>query len=338
KLLYSTEYHTPLTAPLQVIVHREGWDPIRLTDGTNEWASFPLTKNDRIAIEAHPKDHNAQLIERKSHIRLAVPDTHFTRIYPTDPSKLPHDRGSMLLPTLSELITNTYAASPPFEPNKLSDFSQDPKKRLGELADTFVNHSVIPTVLPHPDLASIRIRRLEDDGSETIIHPPLAENIANFAAQTTAVPPSEPDTQLQPGDIVELPLRQSSEPWTGFSEEESRYFHHLLSGAFQVTDDNGKISRREINWQPAVMLKSPCGPIPLQPEHGTASTTAHALGVHLSKLDLFRDNQKLERINLENLFLRDGDQLSPCLPPVPRPPRTNELIPRVRRIPVPSTH
>ncbi len=58
KHLYPDEYHQALSKSLAVIVHRDGWDPIRLSSNTKEWLTFPLQANDRIAVDASLKDES----------------------------------------------------------------------------------------------------------------------------------------------------------------------------------------------------------------------------------------------------------------------------------------
>ncbi|MEP4079894.1 ankyrin repeat domain-containing protein [Haloferula sp.] len=334
QLLFPDEHNLPLKKPLQVIVHRDDWNPIRLSNKTKEWANFPLEPNDRVAIEALAADEDDQLTMRKSQIRLVVPGTHFSHYQMVN-----HD--TALLPTLSEMVTTTYAAWNSYKPAKFSDFSTNPQTRFGEIAIAIREKiATIPIHLPHPDLAGIRIRRIEDDGSEKIITPRLAENISNFTEEASYEQLHAAETKLLPGDIVELPLKESSEAWTGFSEEASRYFHRLLSGAFLFTDGDREISRKTINWQPAELLKTPCGPIPFQPKTGTTSTTAFALGIYFSHLELHRGDKSFSSLSPRNFFVRDGDQLAPPSQPTSRQPTTpapTTQKPRVRRVPTPPS-
>ncbi|MGB6221404.1 ankyrin repeat domain-containing protein [Haloferula sp.] len=316
QLLYPEAYYQLLSKPLEVIVHREGWDPIRLAHRTKEWETFPLQADDRISVHAPLQDEAGQLFQRKDQIRLVVPGRHFSRAHEIGHSPV-------LLPMLSELLTDTYGAWGIDILPGIADLPKDPQARLGKIAKIIKSGYPTPTILPHPDLAGIRIRRLRKDGSESIITPRLAESLAALTDQSTRKQLAEGDIRLQPGDIVELPLKDSTEPWSGFDEQESLYFHRLLSGAFQLVDDQGTISRNAIDWQPAKLLTSPCGPIPFQPETGTASTSAHALGLRLDSLGLRRNDDYYPFVGTVGLYIRDGDQLSlgaasPTRPPVRR--------------------
>ena len=335
QLLYPNEYHQALSKPLELIVYREGWDPIRLSCNTKEWAAFPLQANDRISVEAELDNEEHQLSLRKKQIRLTVPDTQFSRY-----RDIRHE--PELLPMLSELITETYAAWDTYGSIQISGLAEDPQTRFGQIAYSIQEQpEMMPIALPHPDFSAIRIRRLQENGSETIITSRLAESIADFTNESTREQLAEEDLRLQPGDIVELPLKESSEPWTGFSEQATRYFHHRLSGAFMLTDDQGKVSRKTINWQPADYLPSPCGPIAFQPEKGTASTTAFSMAIYNSNLLLRRDGDTFDGVSSRGLFIRDSDQLAPGQPrptirKVTPQPGTNSS-PRVRRVPTPPS-
>jgi hypothetical protein len=302
----------------KIIIQREGWGHMRLAYGTKELKRFDLQPGDHLTLEIPPASEEQTTIQRSSRIQLIVPGTDFERQYEISQRDSP-------LPTLAELLTDTYAAWWFFEQEN-GTLPSDPVERLGAIASHAEYGTA--TVLPHPDFTAIRIRRLDADGTESIIETNLGQAIAEFTNQSTPEQIAQGNWPLLPGDIIELPLKKLADPWTGFTAQEIRYFRRLLSCSFQFTNSEGEISRRSIQWSPAVWLKAPRGMVPIPPESGSTSTRARSsdLGAR-SSLSLLRGERDYGDVG-SKFFLREGDHLRS----EPRRPRP------VRRAPTPPAN
>ena len=107
------------------------------------------------------------------------------------------------------------------------------------------------SLLPHPDLANIRIRRLQDGGAEKVIDVNLAKIIAASTDQTTPEEVRKADVMLQLGDVVEISLLKErlGEPWKGFTAHEETFFAKALGGRVRITDEQGNITVRDLLYK-----------------------------------------------------------------------------------------
>ncbi|MEM7393515.1 MAG: hypothetical protein AAF492_14310, partial [Verrucomicrobiota bacterium] len=127
-------------------------------------------------------------------------------------------------------------------------------------------------MLPHPDFSRIVIRRFGEDEAEEVIAVNLAERIA---ACTEATPDAEcraADIQLQPGDLIELPVHEDRihQPWNGFDEATRRFFKKALTYTIRV-HAGGTATEREVSWTAPLFVQTPAGTIGLSPGPGPAS-------------------------------------------------------------------
>jgi hypothetical protein len=205
-------------------------------------------------------------------------------------------------------------------------------------------------VLPHPDLAHVRIHRLNEDGSERSINVDLQKAASACDENTTSEQARKFDVDLQPGDIVELPVieSQKGKPWPGFSEVEKRLFTLALSGRIQFIDSQERILR-DVQFVMPQVIDTGHGLITAPSQTGTSSLRAPAL---------YKPSQSYENWNvtltrngedrvtpLNTILVRDGDILDftrqPSGPVQPgqspaQPPGQSSRPPRQRVVPPPQ--
>ena len=113
-------------------------------------------------------------------------------------------------------------------------------------------------VLPHPNFSKIRIRRLnkvegKEEKEEEVIELDLLAHIKACTDETPSEKCRALDIDLQPGDIVELPVYQDriEKPWSGFDQATARFFEKALTYEVRIPDrgrarrspQNGSVER-----------------------------------------------------------------------------------------------
>lgn len=231
------------------------------------------------------------------------------------------------IPTLVALIADAYATAPSVEHDTDS-----------HLPTPWASYGGFAKTIPHPDFSSIRIRRLGHD-AEQIIPVDLAKAIAACTDATTAAEARASDIELQPGDIVELPLlKNDSEPWKGFTAGQSRYFHKALSGNIQILPKNEEPKLLHLDWQPVVWRDTTAGTLPFRPQTGFVTTRPASQDgitrmINSNEVVVERGQESPSTVSTDFVFLRDGDRLftdrqSPSPSPRPRP-AVRQARPRV---------
>ena len=188
------------------------------------------------------------------------------------------------------------------------------------------------SLLPHPDLANIRIRRLLEDGAEKVIEVNLAKIIAASTDQTTPEDARKADVMLQPGDVVEVSLLKNrlAEPWKGFTAQEETFFAKALGGRVQMTDKEGNLTVRDLVFQAPRFQETEIGWIPVPPETGIPSIRGSWLA-QVEQMDVKRGEIQSGNQRSSSLFLRDGDVIqtqngSRPRPRVNPPPPASQVI------------
>ncbi len=286
-------------------VQRQGMPELRMDLAAAAAHKFELQPGDHLILP-DSKSVMAQAA-RPGHepIWLVTPGFPYERVYETQgrtgadstPLKSPP-------PTLIQLLTDAYfpleAGSPFLEENL--DQADYPTLMKG------IQTERVPVIPPHPDFAHIRIKRTGADGQEAVLEVDLSDAIRRCADDTPIAEARQADVELQPGDVVELPLKtgQLAQPWTGFSADEERFFRKALGGFFTLKTGDGVIERREILYHQPEWRQTPHGLLPLPPRQGVASTRATHVGRVGTLSKVVRGNDDLQ---MDTAFVRDGDQL-----------------------------
>jgi ankyrin repeat protein len=289
------------TQPCTFIVSRKDWPDIRLSNGSKEAAKFRLQAGDRLKLEI-PAQVREELAEvRRQFVTLKVEDFPFGKHFDGKPDGRPVEAG---IPTLIQALVDTQV---PSFPHWMS-FAERKTADLVELygVDAFYQF----TLLPHPDLANLRIRRLQEDGSEKVMKVDLTKVIAAATDQTTAEEARKADVPLQPGDVVEIPLLKDrvGEPWKGFSAKEEAFFAKALGGRLTFTDARNDITVRDLLYQAPRFVETELAWVPLPPQTGVPSVRGSWL-TQDGSMWVIRGKVESSILPPSRLFLRDGDEV-----------------------------
>lgn len=316
-------------------IYRKSWpQPIPMSPGSTEASRFKLMDGDRIVLPALDPESEAAKKRRLNEVRLTSPGLWFHR----------HDAVSERVPapSLLQAIAGAYTAD--LGKESLESFVSPPNPaKISSVLSSYPYSGF--SVLPHPDLAHVRIRRLNEDGSERSIDVDLQKAASACDENTSSEQARKFDVNLQPGDIVELPVieGQKSKPWPGFSEAEKRLFALALSGRIQFIDSTERILR-DVQFVMPQVINVGHGLITVPSKTGTSSLRAPALYKPSQSYDnynvtLTRNGQD-RLLTLSTILVRDGDiidftrQPNGAVPaPVPRQPVIQSSPPRQRVIP-----
>jgi ankyrin repeat protein len=302
KLVGSLGWNPSENQPFQI--HRKGWpQPIQLTLGSEAW-KLKLLEGDRIVLPAaSPNDESARKI-RSSEVRLLSPGLWFGRSFPATEEST--------LPTLLQAIASAYRGDPQLSPYVSPP---DPSKIVGELG----SRNLVTSILPHPDLARIRIRRLNADGTETLVPVDLQKAAASCRETTSREEARKFDVELQAGDIIELPVKegQQGKPWGGFSEAECRLFALALSCRIQISE-NSERSLRDIQFAPPKIIDTGNGLVSIPSVSGSPSIILADIQGEIRKIKLNRNGQAANK-HSNQIFVRDGDEIDMGQGQPPRP-------------------
>ncbi len=292
-------------------VKRPSWGDIVAVEGTAA-AAIELIGGDTIEISPAaemPKEQEELNWTRQ--LTLVSPGLPFAFSVPAH-----------LRPTLLQFITEHYAPFvDPLPPGKAEQQSweQELMQRPGR------------QVLPYPDFANIRILR-RSEGKEQEIKVNLAEAIANCTAETPAETARAMDLELQPGDVVELPVlkEKPAEPWLGFDEKTVRFLSKALSYRITVAT-GGRVVMLPLEFTPATFTQTGAG-LAISPNLANRATTPNVSTIAAQVLNGAGFNAELQRAGRigkmgeidGGVFLRDQDfltisQTSPPPPPPPQP-------------------
>jgi ankyrin repeat protein len=300
--LWQRELNTT-NLPVTMIVSRKDWPDIRLTYPSIEALKFQLQAGDRLKLEipisSQVREDMANALRQV--VTLKAVDYPFEKILGVvdDGKSVPAS-----IPTLIQALADTQA---PESPN-WKYFAEDKKADLVKMYGVAAFHQF--TLLPHPDLANIRIRRLMDNGAVKVIEVNLAGIIAASTDQTTAEDAKKADVMLQPGDVVEISLLKDrlGEPWKGFNSQEEAFFAKALIGRVRVTDGGGYITVRDLLYKAPRFFETDIGWVPLPPETGVPSVRGSWL-IREGWMIVRRDNASSENQQASGVFIRDGDDI-----------------------------
>ncbi len=299
-----------------LIIHltRKGWPDVRLSYGSNEAEKFQLQAGDRVRLEI-PEQLRAELAAmRREFIILKVAGYPFAKSFGRTEGGKPV---AASIPTLIQALVDTQV---PWAPN-WKDLANSEKLDLAALSAEYGPFTQF-SLLPHPDLAKLRIRRLQEDGGEKVIDVNLAEIIAATTDQTTPEEARKADVMLQIGDVVEVSLLKDrlSEPWKGFATREEVFFAKALSGRVRITAKDGGMAVRDLVFRAPRFQETEIGWVPLPPETGIPSMRGSWLTGE-EFMEIRRETQESTAARASEFFLRDGDAavLTDTHPRQPRP-------------------
>jgi hypothetical protein len=321
-------------------IHRKGWpQPIQLTLGIEAW-KFKLLEGDRIVLPAaSPNDESARKA-RLREVRLLSPGLWFGRGFQATEEST--------LPTLLQAIATAYQGDP-----ELSPYVSPPDS--SKIADALGSRNLVTTLPPHPDLARLRIRRLNADGSETLIPVDLQKAAAACRETTSREEARKSDVELQAGDIIELPVKegQKGKPWGGFSEAECRLFALALSCRIQIVETDER-SLRDIQFAPPKIIDTGNGLVSIPSANSSPSPILSDIEAQTrdgSTVKLTRVGQSSDKRS-DLIFIRDGDEIvigqgrqprprvlpaaqppPNVIPPAPPRPSADPAPPRPRVLP-----
>lgn len=305
----------PADSKAELVVRREGWPDVRLPLAASG-KDFPLQAGDRISLRAPAETDEEKRGMRRLKVAVKARNAPFSRHFgrlASDPfSSSPV--GSQTTPSLLQALAE--ASQVPW----LRDAPSDP----AALPPWLTSRGTVFTYLQRPDFSQLRIRRLIEDGTEKVIDIDLANIIAGTPDDATPEQVRQNDVILQPGDIVEVPVlpADAKVPWTGLNAKEASFFSKALGCRVQLTDSQGGISLKEIDYRAPRIIDTAAGLVPLPAPEGTPSLIAwSALLPPNSSSDasiiVRRGSLDEATIPADRLFLRDGDRVT--LPRSPRP-------------------
>jgi hypothetical protein len=279
---------------------RQGWPDVRLSYGSKEADKFQLQAGDRVRLEV-PEQLRAELaVMRSESVILKVAGYPFAKSFGRT------EGGKPVAPNIPTLIQALVDTQVPWAPN-WQYLVKSKNLDLADLSDEYGPFYQF-SLLPHPDLAKLRIRRLQDDGEEKVIDVNLAEIIASSTDQTTPEEARKADVVLQIGDVVEVSLLKDrlGERWKGFSAREETFFAKALSGRVRITDKDGGMTVRDLLFRAPRFQETEIGWVPLPPETGIPSMRGSWL-VGESFMETNQGTPQSETVKASEFFLRDGD-------------------------------
>ncbi len=290
----------------EILVQREDWPEIRLPLSSGG-KDFPLAAGDRLKLSISGPSAETLLGIRKTRISVIGKDYPFSRHFGH------RDLAQRLVP--ASVPTLIQALAETFHTHGLGNAPADP----AALPPWFLGQYITVISFPHrPDFSRIRIRRLQEDGSEKTIDVNLADIVSASSDATTVEEARAADIPLQGGDIVELPVlpENADQPWRGLSAGEAAFFAKALDCRVQVTGGDGEVTFAGISYRPPRFVETEAGLVPLHPESGTSSPTAAALDDSGRDVHVIRGEYPEAELRAAYIFLRDGDRLK--LRPRPR--------------------
>lgn len=271
---------------------RKGWPDVRLSYDSKEAEKFQLQAGDRVRSEISDQVRADLAAKRRENVTLKMDGYPFAKSFGVSSDGKPV---AASIPTLIQALVDTQV---PWSPGWM-DLAKIKTLDLAMLSEEYGPFHQF-SLLPHPDLANLRIRRLLEDGTEKVIEVDLAKIIAASTDRTTPEDARKADVMLQMGDVVEIPLLKDrlGEPWKGFTAREETFFAKALGGRVQITDQNGNMTVRDLVFQAPRFQETEIGGIP----------SIRGSGLNRDEwLDVKRgDSQSSTGRNYE-IFLRDGD-------------------------------
>ncbi|MCX6878483.1 MAG: ankyrin repeat domain-containing protein [Verrucomicrobia bacterium] len=337
ELLWVTERFHGDCRP-NVVVVRKDWPELKRPLSELLAKDFDLAAGDRVKLDLPQEIRKTDLdITLK-----AAGDLPFACYFQIDNSK----EHSPQLPTLIQALTHAMAPSSTAEPTR-SRTSPQPPGQPGQppkvVAAPPSDPKDLPVlmvaelgsnpqrILPHPDLSRLRIRRGGADGN--VIEVNLEKAIAVPADQMSTEQARQADVQLQPGDIVEVPIRQDQlkTPWLGFTQPEEAFFAKALNCKVSVTDYEGNTVMKAMAYHQPRYVETAAGIIALPPTTGTATMAVSAASgfANPARGCVARGAEQWPLTEGKHAFVREADGILanysvPRQPrPIVRPPGTS---------------
>lgn len=285
-----------------ILATRKGWPEVPLAVGTEVARQFQLQPGDHIKFEI-PQRLRDELTARRAHfVSFQVPGLPFRRDIK---GNVDGELNPIRIPTLIQALVDMQVPHGTALEN-WAPWSVRTTLDAGELARAAGIFSDF-TLLPHPDLAKIRIRRLVEAGGEKVIDVDLEKEMASASTVEAA---RKADVVLQCGDVVELQLKTdpAAGPWKGFTPEVEGFFAKALSGRVQITDPDGKVAILEMDYRAPRSIETEIGLIPSPPTSGLPSVTG--LWVSGRRIGTFtRPGVPRGKwmVSPQDVFVRDGD-------------------------------
>ena len=307
--------------PVTFVVSRKGWPDVRLAYGSKEAWKFQLEPADLLKLEITDEVREQMASLRKRLVTVNVEGYPFARWFGDW-------HGDITPPTSFPTVIQALV-----EMQSPLDWAWIglPEKQILERSDLSASaddgYLLAFTLLPHPDLSRIRIRRLMETGGEGVIEVDLMKAIA------AADDAKKADFALQAGDVVEIPLLKErlAEPWKGYSPKENAFFAKALAGQVQIIDSDGNLSVKEIDYYAPLFRETEIGWVPLPTGKGVPSTRATWFG-NSSDIEIKRGGVT-EKNSSRTTFLRDGDEIRPARAEQPRPPMPRQQQPPPQPVP-----
>ena len=305
---------------LEVIIKRDGWPDVRLPYRDSQ-KDFPLRSGDRLALTV-PKvpDENLAYV-RKHCIVVKATNGPFVRQF-GEKAGVKNELLPATIPTLLQAVaeaTQLHMKGAPEDPVALRSWLLD--RNGWQLA-----------YLQRPAFSNIRIRRLQEDGTEKVVSLNLAKTIADTPEDASIEEIRKADVELQGGDIVEIASlpADDAKQWAGLSLREESFLSAALSCRIQVTDGNGNIRVQEIRYRAPKMVSIDAGLIPIPVAESVSSLRGSASIQSSMNPNVSRNGQEGVNLSLSQVFLREGDRIILPSVPSPRPPRQVVLPPTSR--------
>jgi hypothetical protein len=321
-----------------VRIDRAGWDGISFTMDDTAANRFALQAGDKVVVQRAPADKRqvtSYLKDGKrvplNRVAITVPGLPWTRVI--DGTAVAGSDAPFLPMTLVQVITDSYAPRHMLGwnyPKEDDDINLAAKIFIG-LRDNLPKGELdyLNSVPTHPDFAAIRIRRLAADGTESVLKVDLEKAIKSCGEQTPAATARAADVELQPGDIIELPVKMPppASPWTGFDAAQLRFFQKVLAAQYTERKDE-EIVRKSLDYQQPRWRHWPGGLVAVHPATGAASARGFGQGME-------RGGKRFGKSAHAVWFIRDGDKLGGYYYPQDRFPVPGRQ-PRPRVVPPPT--
>lgn len=304
-----------LQLPFTIVVSRKGWPDVLLAYGSKEARKFQLAPGDRLKLEVSDEMREKMAVMRGRLVTVNVEGYPFARRF----GDRQDDR--ILATSFPTLIQALVEMQSPLDQRWLGLA----EKQTLERSNLMVDNDYFPafTLLPHPDLSRIRIRRLLETGGEKVIEVDLAKAIAADGDAKKA------DIALQAADVVEISLlkERPSGPWKGYSAKENAFFAKALAGQVQIVDSEGGLAMREIDYHAPRFRETEIGWIPLPGATGVPSALAWWF-YSGSDIEIKRGGVT-EKNTPYTTFLRDGDEIRSA--PAEQPQQPVQPVQRTMR-------
>jgi ankyrin repeat protein len=304
---------------MEIVIKRDGWPDVRLPYRDSQ-KDFPLRSGDRLAIES-PKLPGERIADiRKHRIVVKAASGPFAREFGELGGN--NEMHAATVPTLLQAVA---------EVCQISGIKGAPEDPVALRTWLLERGNWQFAYVQRPDLSKIRIRRLQEDGTEKSIDLDLAKVIAATPGDASIDEVRKTDVELRMGDIVEISSlpTDDAKPWAGLSLREESFFSKALSCRIQVTDPTGNIRVQEIRFRAPKIVSIDAGSVPLPVPEAVSSLRGSASLQSNSNPTLSRKDQPGLNLSLGAVFLREGDRI--IMPSLHGRPPSQRVLPPAPR-------